>query len=215
MQAALRWALLRRGPMAVGVMMGGMISRVMPESKTPDYQFFLSTVSAEERGAKPHSWSGFTFNFYPMRPTSRGRVRIKSADPKAHPSMQFNYLSTDYDRSMMLAGMKLTRKLAATRAFAAYVAGEYKPGPQVRSDDEMLAYIRSAATTGFHPCGTCRMGSSADAVVDPRLRVRGVQGLRVVDASVMPALVSGNTNAATLMIAEKAADLIKEDARSA
>ena len=215
MQTALRWALLRRGPMAVGVMMGGMISRVMPESKTPDYQFFLSTVSAEERGAKPHSWPGFTFNFYPMRPTSRGRVRIKSADPKAHPSMQFNYLSTDYDRSMMLAGMKLTRKLAATRAFAAYVAGEYKPGPQVRSDDEMLAYIRGAATTGFHPCGTCRMGSDADAVVDPRLRVRGVQGLRVVDASVMPALVSGNTNAATFMIAEKAADLIKEDARSA
>jgi choline dehydrogenase len=167
-------------------------------------------VSAEERGATPHPWPGFTFNFYPMRPTSRGSLRIKSADPKAHPAMQFNYLSTERDRAMMLAGMKLTRKLAATRAFGPYIESEYKPGPRVQSDEQMLAYVRAAGTTGFHPCGTCRIGE----VVDPRLRVRGVHALRVADASVMPSIVSGNTNAATFMIAEKAADLILEDAKS-
>lgn len=211
-RVGLKWALLRRGPLAVGVMVGGMITRIAPEARTPDYQLFLSTVSAEERGAKPHAFSGFTLNFYPMRPTSRGSVRIQSPDPRVAPALQFNYLSTDYDRAMMLAGMKLTRKLAATRAFAPYVESEYKPGPQVQTDAQVLDYVRSASTTGFHPVGTCRMGCDAGAVVDSRLRVRGVHGLRVVDASVMPTLVSGNTNAATIMIAEKAADLIREDA---
>ncbi|HWQ37044.1 MAG TPA: choline dehydrogenase [Burkholderiales bacterium] len=211
---AARWAILRRGPMAVGVMMGGLITRALPDAKTPDYQFFLSTVSAEERGATPHPWSGFTFNYYPLRPTSRGWVRALSPDSRAHPAIRYNYLSTDYDRRAMVAGFRLTRRIAATRAFAPYVASEYRPGPEVRSDDEMLAYIRSTATTGFHPCGTCRMGTDEGAVVDPRLRVHGIQGLRVADASVMPTIVSGNTNAATIMIAEKAADLIKEDARS-
>jgi choline dehydrogenase len=211
---ALRWALFRRGPMAVGVMIGGMITRALPDAKTPDYQLFLSTVSADERGATPHPWSGFTLNYYALRPTSRGHVRITSSDPKRYPAMQFNYLSTEYDRTMMLAGMKLTRKVMATRAFAAYVAAEYKPGPSVQADDEILSYVRTAGTTGFHPCGTCRMGEDADAVVDARLRVRGVHALRVVDASVMPTLVSGNTNAATIMIAEKAADMIREDART-
>jgi choline dehydrogenase len=208
----LKWAVFRRGPLAVGVMMGGLITRVTPDATRPDYQLFLSTVSADERGAKPHPFSGFTLNFYPMRPTSRGTVRIRSADPLSAPAMQFNYLSTDYDRSMMLAGMKFTRNLAAARAFAPYIEREYKPGPSVKNDAEMLEYARNAGTTGFHPVGTCRMGSDAGAVVDPRLRVHGIEGLRVVDASVMPTLVSGNTNAATIMIAEKAADLIREDA---
>jgi choline dehydrogenase len=109
----------------------------------------------------------------------------------------------------MLGGLKLTRKLASTRAFAQYIAEEYKPGSGVQSEERMLDYIRDHATTGFHPVGTCRIGTDAQAVVDPQLRVRGVQGLRVADASVMPTLVSGNTNAATIMIAEKAADLIR------
>jgi choline dehydrogenase len=111
----------------------------------------------------------------------------------------------------MVEGTRLTRKLIATRVFAPYVAEEYNPGPGVRTDAEILECLRNNATTGFHPVGTCRMGRGADAVVDPRLRVHGVQGLRVVDASVMPTLVSGNTNAATIMIAEKAADMIRED----
>jgi choline dehydrogenase len=212
-RVGLRWLLFRTGPLSVGVMIGGMITRAFPDAKTPDIQFFLSTVSAEERGAKPHRFSGFTLNFYPLRPTSRGTIRIKSADPAAAPAFLFNYLSTDYDRALMIEGTKLTRRLVATRAFAPYVLGEYKPGPAVRTDDEILECVRNNATTGFHPVGTCRMGRDAGAVVDPRLRVHGMQGLRVVDASVMPTLVSGNTNAATIMIAEKAADMIHEDSR--
>ena len=210
----LRYVLFRTGPLAVGVMMGGAITRVLPEETRPDYQLFLSTVSAEERGATPHPWSGFTLNYYAMRPTSRGAVKITSKDPKAHPSMQFNYLSTDYDRRFMIEGMKFTRRIMAAEAFAPYVESEYKPGPGVRTDDEVLDYVRRSGTTGFHPCGTCRMGEDDRAVVDSRLRVRGVQGLRVVDASVMPTITSGNTNAATIMIGEKAADLIREDARA-
>ena len=213
-RVGLRWALLRTGPLAVGVMIGGVITRLTPAAKTPDIQFFLSTVSAEERGAKPHGFSGFTFNFYPMRPTSRGTIRIKSKDPVAAPALQFNYLATEEDRSAMVAGLKLTRKLTATRSFAPYIIEEYKPGPGVQSDDEILEFVRNFGTTGFHPVGTCRMGRDAGAVVDPRLRVHGVQGLRVVDASVMPTLVSGNTNAATIMIAEKAADMIRDDLKN-
>ena len=212
-RVGLQWLLFRTGPLSVGVMIGGMITRAFGDAKTPDIQFFLSTVSAEERGAKPHRFSGFTLNFYPLRPTSRGTIRIKSRDPAAAPALLFNYLSTEYDRSLMIEGTKLTRRLMATRAFAPYVLGEYKPGPAVRTDDEILECLRNNATTGFHPVGTCRMGRDAGAVVDPRLRVHGVQGLRVVDASVMPTLVSGNTNAATIMIAEKAADIIHEDTR--
>ena len=210
----LRYLLLRRGPMAVGVMTAGMITKLLPESATPDMQFFLSTVSAEARGAEPHPFPGFTFVYYPLRPTSRGRVWIKSADPLAAPALLPNYLSTDYDRRMMLAGARLARKLAATPSLAPYVAEELQPGPAVQSDEELLAAVRQHGSSGYHPCGTCRMGAADDAsaVVDPRLRVRGVEGLRVIDASVMPNVVSGNTNAATIMIAEKGADLLRADA---
>jgi len=207
----LKWALFRTGPFSVGVMIGGIIARASPDARTPDLQFFLSTVSAEERGAKPHRFSGFTLNFYPLRPTSRGTIRIKSKDPMQAPALLFNYLATGYDRTLMIEGTKLTRRLVATRALAPYVVEEYKPGPGVRTDDEILDCLRRNATTGFHPVGTCRMGRDAGAVVDPRLRVHGVERLRVVDASVMPTLVSGNTNAATIMIAEKGADLVRAD----
>ena len=206
----LRYVLFRRGPMAIGVMTAGMITRVLPDAKTPDIQLFLSTVSAEERGASPHPFSAFTLVYYPMRPTSRGSVWIRSRDPFEAPAMQPNYLSTEYDRRVMLAGTKLARRLAATASLSPYVLEEYRPGPAVASDDEILEAIRNHGSSGYHPVGTCRMGRDARAVVDPRLRVRGVDALRVVDASVMPTLVSGNTNAATIMIAEKAADLMRE-----
>ena len=209
----MRYVFLRRGPMAVGVMTAGMITRAEPDALTPDIQFFLSMVSAEARGAAPHPFSGFTLVYYPMRPTSRGQVRIRSTDPLAAPALSPNYLSTDYDRRMMVAGARMARRIAATAALSPYVAEELQPGGRVQADDELLDAVRSHGSSGYHPCGTCRIGGDDAAVVDPRLRVHGVQGLRVIDASVMPTVVSGNTNAATIMIAEKGADLLLEDAR--
>jgi choline dehydrogenase len=208
----MRYVFLRRGPMAIGVMTAGMITRALPESATPDLQYFISTVSADSRGAEPHPFPGFTIVYYPLRPTSRGRVWIRSADPMAAPAMLANYLATDYDRRLSIEGARLARKLAATPSLSPYVLEEIQPGPSVQSDESVLDAVRNHGSSGYHPCGTCRIGTDALAVVDPRLRVHGVQGLRVVDASVMPAVVSGNTNAATIMIAEKGADLIRADA---
>jgi choline dehydrogenase len=208
-RTGLRYLLLRRGPMAIGVMTAGMITRALPDAKTPDIQFFLSTVSAEERGAAPHPFSGFTLVYYPMRPESRGWVRIRSRDARDAPAIQPNYLATAYDRRVMLEGAKLARRIVATASLEPYVLEEYRPGPAVATDAQILEAIRSSGSSGYHPVGTCRMGKDERAVVDPHLRVLGVEGLRVVDASVMPLLVSGNTNAATFMIAEKAADLIR------
>ena len=211
-RTGLRYFLGRRGPMAIGVMTAGMITRALPDAKTPDIQFFLSTVSAEERGAEPHKFPGFTLVYYPMRPESRGWVRIRSRDAREAPAIQPNYMATDYDRRIMLEGARLARRIAAAPSFAPYVQEEYRPGPSVQSDAQILDTIRNNGSSGYHPVGTCRMGTDQGAVVDPALRVRGVEGLSVVDASVMPLLVSGNTNAATFMIAEKAADLIRQEA---
>ena len=208
-RTGLKYLLARRGPMAIGVMTGGMITRALPEAKTPDIQFFLSTVSAEERGAEPHKFPAFTLVYYPMRPESRGWVRIRSRDAREAPAIQPNYLSTSYDRRIMLAGARLARRLVATPSLSPYVLEEYRPGAGVESDAQILEAIRSTGSSGYHPVGTCRIGADDGAVVDAALRVRGVEGLRVVDASVMPLLVSGNTNAATFMIAEKAADLMR------
>jgi len=208
----LRYLMFRQGPMAVGVMSASVITRVMPDAATPDMQLFLSLVSADGRGRQPHKFPGFTIAYYPLRPSSRGHVRIRSPDPMAPPTMLFNYLSSNYDRAITVAGARLTRKLAASKSFAPYVLEEYQPGPAVETDEDILAAVRDAGTTGYHPVGTCRMGRDERCVVDPRLRVHGIAGLRVVDASVMPTLVSGNTNAPTIMIAEKAADMIREDA---
>ena len=208
----MKYVFLRRGPMAIGVMTGGMITRALAESATPDIQFFISTVSAEARGSAPHPFPGFTLVYYPMRPTSRGFVRIQSPDPVAAPAMQANYLSTDFDRRIMIAGARMARALTATPSLAPYVLEELQPGPGVQSDEQFLDAVKEHGSSGYHPVGTCRMGTDAAAVVDPQLRVHGTQGLRVVDASVMPTLVSGNTNAATIMIAEKGADMILADA---
>ena len=203
-RTGLRYVLFRSGPMAIGVMTGGLITKVGPGARTADMQVFISTVSAEQRGAEPHPWPGFTLVYYPMRPTSRGTVEIRSRDALEAPSMKPNYLSTEYDRRIMVEGARFVRLLASTPSLARYVKEEYSPGPDVRTDDEILDAVRNLGSSGYHPCGTCSIG----AVVDAQLRVRGVEGLRVIDASVMPTLVSGNTNAATIMIAERGADLI-------
>jgi choline dehydrogenase len=211
-RTGLRYLLFRRGPMAIGVMTAGIITKALPDAATPDIQFFLSTVSADGRGDAPHPFPGFTIVYYPMRPTSRGSVRIQSRDPLEPPAMLPNYLSTEYDQYIMLAGARLARRLAATPSLSPYVLEEYSPGAAVQSDEALLDAVRDNGSSGYHPVGTCRIGQDAQAVVDPRLRVYGVRGLRVVDASVMPTLVSGNTNAGTIMIAEKAADMVRADA---
>jgi choline dehydrogenase len=202
----------RRGPLASGAFLAGLTAKASPASCSVDTQITLSMVSSPARGARVHPFPGFTLLYYPLRPTSRGFVRLRSADPLAPPMMQPNYLSTGHDQQMMIAGARLTRTLAAAPGLAPYVENELQPGTNARDDSDLLAAAREHGSSGYHPVGTCRMGSDATTVVDPKLRVHGVTHLRVVDASVMPTLVSGNTNLPTIMIAEKAADMILQDA---
>jgi choline dehydrogenase len=205
-----KWLFTRKGPLAIGINQGGLFTRARPESATPDVQFHFATLSAELAGAKPHPWPGFTMSVCQLRPESRGTVRIRSTDAFEPPSMQPNYLSTELDRRCAIAGIRLARALAATASLKPYVAEEYRPGPNATSDDDLLEFARNYGATIFHPSGTCKMGSDRMAVVDEKLRVRGIAGLRVVDCSIMPTLVSGNTHAPVVMIAEKASDLIQQ-----
>jgi choline dehydrogenase len=209
----LQWLISRSGPLAVGINQGGIFARALPESGRPDVQFHCATLSADMAGAKVHEFSGFTLSVCQLRPQSRGFVRLRSRDPAEPPAMQPRYLSTELDRRTAVAGIKLARALAATPAVRPYVAEEVKPGAAIGSDAELLEFARETGATIFHPSGTCRMGSDPGAVVDPRLRVKGAEALRVVDASIMPTLVSGNTNAGVVMIAEKASDMILQEAR--
>jgi choline dehydrogenase len=211
MKIGLQWALFRSGPLGVGIQLGGMFTRALPTSRTPDIQFHFGSISADVAAGKPHDFSGFTVSMCQLRPTSRGTIVIRSANPMEPPAIRPNYLSTDHDKLVMVEGTKVARRIAETRALSGYIADEYRPGGGVRTDTEILQFVRNQGTTIFHPVGTCKMGSDPDAVVDERLSVRGVEGLRVVDASIMPTLISGNTNAAAIMIAEKAADVIRDD----
>ena len=205
---ALKWLFKRTGPLGIGINQGGLFTRVLPDSKTPDVQFHFATLSAELAGAQPHPWPGFTMSVCQLRPESRGRVRIRSTHPQEAPSIRANYLSTELDRRCAIAGVRLARQLAQTSALMPYVAEEYRPGSAVATDEELLEFARNYGATIFHPAGTCKMGRDPMAVVDAELRVRGVENLRVVDCSIMPTLVSGNTHAPAVMIAEKAADLV-------
>jgi choline dehydrogenase len=200
--------------MAIGINQGGIFLRTDPAAARPDVQFHIATLSSDMAGSPVHTFSGFTMSVCQLRPESRGFVRIKSSAPLAAPAMQPNYLASQVDRDTLLRGLRFARALAATRAMAPYVAGEYRPGPDARSDAELLEFARNHGATIFHPSGTCRMGPAGDpaAVVDARLRVHGLAALRVVDCSVMPTPVSGNTNAPVIMVAEKAADMVLEDA---
>ena len=214
----LQWLLFRSGPLAVGINQGGCFMRALrdghgqPVAATPDIQFHVATLSADMAGGKVHPYSGFTMSVCQLRPQSRGHIRIRSTDPFEPPEMQPNYLATELDRRTAVAGMKAARAIAASAAMRPYVKREVKPGPEAGSDAELLEFCRNHGATIFHPTGTCRMGIDARAVVDPRLRVNGTTCLRVIDSSVMPTLVSGNTNAPAVMLAEKAADMIRADA---
>lgn len=207
----LRWMLNRSGPLAVGINMGGMFCRALPnENPTPDIQFHFATLSAENTAGQVHDFPGCTYSICQLRPESRGHVRIKSLDAMQAPAIQPNYLSTEVDCRTTVAGVKYARRVASAAPMSRYMKLEYRPGPDVRTDDEILQFCREYATTIFHPSGTAKMGPDSDpmAVVDEALNVRGVEGIRVVDCSIMPTLVSGNTNIPTVMIAEKAADMI-------
>ena len=221
MGMGLEWLLRRTGPLAVGINQGGCFMRALkddagrPVAATPDIQFHVATLSADMAGGKVHPYSGFTMSVCQLRPESRGHIRIRSLDAADPPEMQPNYLATELDRATTVAGVKAARAIAESPAMRPYVKREVKPGPQAASDAELLEFCRNNGATIFHPTGTCRMGGDTLAVVDARLRVHGVAGLRVIDCSAMPTLVSGNTNAPAVMMAEKAVDLIREDVRAA
>jgi choline dehydrogenase len=210
-----QWVLFRSGPLAGNGVTAGAFARSDPRLERPDLQFNFSPwsyASRDARGAVAHPFPGFSLSAVHLRPDSRGSVRIKSADPLAPPSIRCNFLQTQSDLQALTAGMRLARKFTQQPALAPYVAEELLPGPAVMSDAEFEANIRQTANSNLHPVGTCRMGMNGDAVVDPRLRVHGVERLRVVDAAIMPTVPAGNTNAPTIMIGEKGADMILEDA---
>lgn len=212
-RSALRWLKDRGGPMSLSAGQLGVFAKTSPDLATPDVQFHFLRFTASERGGKLDPFSGFTVTMCQLRPESRGHVRIASANHRDKPRIQPNYLSEAKDRDVMVKGMHLVRQVANQPALNSYIAEEYAPGPEVQSDEAMLEYVRSKGSTIFHPSSTCRMGGDDGAVVDARLKVNGIDGLRVADASIMPTLVSGNTNAGCIMIGEKAASMIQEDAR--
>ncbi len=212
-KAVLEYALFRRGYFAIPAISAGCFFKAAPESATPDVQCSIALYSVHNLGDQLDPFSGFTITCTLLRPESRGHVRIKSADPRQAPAIHPNYLATQRDRDTLLAGVKALRRIAQAPALARYIAEEVDPGPQCAGDDALMDFIRRRGSTVYHPVSTCRMGQDTKAVVDERLRVRGFERLRVIDASIMPEVVSGNTNAATIMIAEKGADMVLQDAR--
>src|SRR5256886_3802716 len=210
--AGLRYALFRKGLLAIGAGYAGGFFRTRPLAATPDVQLHFIIFNAEAAGAALHPFPGFIASVCQLRPESRGFVRIKSADPRQPPAIQQRYLSQPHDCDTVVAGLKLLRGIMRQPAMQRYIAEERAPDPSCPSDAELLAFSRATGTTVFHPTSTCRMGSDSTAVVDERLRVHGIERLRVVDGSIMPTVASGNTNAAIVMIGEKGADMILQDA---
>ncbi len=213
----LEYMLRRSGPMSMAPSQLGAFARSDARQEWPNLQYHVQPLSLDAFGEPLHAFNAFTASVCNLNPESRGHVRIRSPRPEDAPAIQPNYLSTEADRRIASDSLRLTRRIVAQPALAKYQPQEFRPGPQYQGDAELARLAGDIATTIFHPVGTCRMGRAEDpaAVVDPRLRVRGVAALRVVDASVMPSITSGNTNAPTLMIAEKAAEWIAEDARRA
>ena len=212
--AGAQYAALRKGPLTIAAGTSGAFFKTDPRLASPDIQIHFLPFSTDKMGEKLHSYSAFSASVCQLRPESRGSLRIKSADPSAAPEIRINYLASETDRTAFIEGMKILRKILKAPALAPYVIDEAEPGPSVVTDEQILEFCRQRGSTVYHPTSTCRMGNDPLAVVDQRLRVHGMEGLRVVDASVMPDLMSGNTNAPTIMIAEKASDMILEDART-
>lgn len=209
--AGIQYALTRKGPLTLGAGQVGVFARTRSDLVRPDVQFHFIPFSAAGPGQGLHKFSGFTVSVCQLRPESRGSVDIVSADPTRHPAIAPNYLATDHDVSTMLGGLRLVRRVAQAPAINALTEVEKIPGAEAESDEQLIDYIRNFGGTIFHPCGTCRMGDDSTSVVDSRLRVRGVENLRIADASVMPTVVSGNTNAGCIMIGERLSSFVLAD----
>ncbi|MBR0830421.1 choline dehydrogenase [Bradyrhizobium manausense] len=209
----MRYALFRQGWLTIAAGTAGAFFKTNPRLASPDIQVHFLPFSTDRMGEKLHDFSGFTASVCQLRPESRGSLRIKSADPTVPPEIRINYMSTETDRTTNVEGLKFLRRILNAKPLKPFVVGEEDPGTEVASDAELLDFCRQRGSTIYHPTSTCRMGNDALAVVDQRLRVKGCEALRVVDGSIMPDLVSGNTNAPIIMIAEKASDMILEDAR--
>lgn len=212
----LRYVVTRGGPMAMAASLGTAFLKTRPELEVPDIQFHVQPFSTDEMGSEAHRFDAFTTSVLQLRPESAGHIALRSADMRDHPVIHPNYLATRTDRDTLVAGIRVARDIVRRSPVKEAITEEYQPGAAIADDDygALLDWARDTSTTIYHPTGTCRMGSDPQAVVDDRLRVHGVAGLRVVDASIMPAIVSGNTNAPTIMIGEKASDMILDDAKA-
>lgn len=215
LRIGLEYALFRKGPLTIAAGHVGMFAKTRPDLETPDVQFHVIPLSITGVGKELHRFAAFTASVCQLRPESRGHVVIKSTDPSVDPGIHPNYLATVNDQQTIVDGLKLSRKIIATPTMQKLVTEEFAPGLATQTDEQLLQFARDTGSTVYHPVSTCKMGPDPMAVVDERLRVHGMWGLRVVDASIMPTLNSGNTNAPTIMIGEKAADMILEDARNA
>jgi len=213
-RAGLEYAFKRRGILTIGAGVVGVFTKSSPDLEEPDIQVHFIPLSGEGPGKGLHKFPGVIVSVCQLRPESRGSIHITSGDVGVQPEIVSNYLAAGLDRHVLLQAIKLARRIVAHPPFQDITVREVVPGPQAQSDEDLMGFARNLGTTIFHPCGTCKMGADDMAVVDPRLRVHGLDGVRVVDASVMPTMTSGNTNAPTIMIAEKAADMIKQDRRA-
>ncbi len=216
LRMGLQYLVSRSGPMAMSPSQLGAFARSDPRHASANVEYHVQPLSLDRFGEPLHTFPAFTASVCNLRPSSRGTVRVGSPDPMAAPRIAPNYLSAEEDRRVAVEAIRLTRRIVGAQALSAYLPTEFLPGEACQSDEELVEAARRIGTTIFHPVGTCKMGPASDpmAVVDHRLRVRGVPGLRIADASVMPSITSGNTNSPTLMIAEKAAAMILEDARA-
>jgi choline dehydrogenase len=216
--AGAQYVFMRSGPMSGNGMYVGALVRSDKRLERPDLQFNISAWSTIDRtadGIISHPFPGISISPVHLAPEGRGSVRLKSSDPFAPPEIKFNFLRNESDMRVMIAGVRIARSIARQHALQRLMMGETAPGVAIHSDEDIAEDVRKRGVSNLHPVGTCGMGQGPMAVVDPRLRVHGIAGLRVVDASIMPVIVAGNTNAPTIMIAEKASDMIQEDARAA
>lgn len=214
--AGAQYALFRSGVMAGNGLYVGAFLCTDKRLERPDLQmnmFAWSTMERTRNGVVSHPFPGFSLSPVHLRPEGRGTVRLKSPDPLAAPEIRFNFLRSEYDMRAMIQGVRIARRIARQPALRPYVVEETLPGASINSDEDLASDIRRRGVSNLHPVGTCRMGHDPGAVVDPRLRVHGIAALRIADASIMPSIIAGNTNAPSIMIGEKAADMIREDAQ--